>query len=331
MIFVFLGEFGYELLNWQGQVRKISNENNANTIVAVSRESCAVLYKDCDFFICLEEYSLWRKSRADGYFARCLDNTRDGFLDYACAGILKWEIRLKIFLKLTLQYKVYGFPKFYFSSNLNYISGIQFGCPRTFYRSSNQSIRFNSDIYKTKGKNLGTYMLPKLTNSKVDIPFEKFILVMAATRKSHKIDEVSIQISEIIDTLLITANVILLNFESKREYDTQPVNEIGIIAFKQRNNFKEVSCTSLLDEMTYIEAAQLCLFITEGDLRSHTYLPPLLGRNVIVVCSASLQSKVPYVLEWNKSLFTDSGKMHMVTPKDVTINKVNKLIKDYGY
>ena len=153
---------------------------------------------------------------------------------------------------------------------------------------------------------------------------------MTAIRKSSKIDDDSIQISEILDKLLSVTNVLHLRFESTRAQDTQPVTALELSSFSQKDNFKEISCNLIRDEMTYIEAAQLCLFITEGDLRSHTYLPPLLGRNVIVVCSESLRSKVPYVLEWNNSLFTSSGKMYLITPEELTVDKLNRVIIDYG-
>ena len=67
--FIFLGEFGYELLDWQGKIRKL-RENKKLDIWAVSRSSCELLYRDsADFFISLDECPEYFNSKAHSYFS----------------------------------------------------------------------------------------------------------------------------------------------------------------------------------------------------------------------------------------------------------------------
>ena len=50
-VFTFIGEFGYELLNWQGTIRKWSkNKKPGDKIVVCSRKGLDVMYESADYY-----------------------------------------------------------------------------------------------------------------------------------------------------------------------------------------------------------------------------------------------------------------------------------------
>ena len=67
-VFVFLGEFGYELFNWQGVIRKFSNAiSKEDRIVCCSRANLYPLYETADIYIDISDHPLFQQSVACGY------------------------------------------------------------------------------------------------------------------------------------------------------------------------------------------------------------------------------------------------------------------------
>ena len=52
-VFTFIGEFGYELLNWQGTLRKWVRENKkeGDEIVVCSRKGLDLMYESADYYL----------------------------------------------------------------------------------------------------------------------------------------------------------------------------------------------------------------------------------------------------------------------------------------
>ena len=59
-----------------------------------------------------------------------------------------------------------------------------------------------------------------------------------------------------------------------------------------------------------ITNADKCIFFTEGDFRSHLYLPPMMGKDVHVITSKDVWNlhSAPYQY-WNKNVFKFGGKI----------------------
>jgi hypothetical protein len=69
-IFAFLGEFGYELFNWQGVIRKFSKTiSSSDRIICCSRANLYPLYETASQYIDFSAVSNFRKSVASMYFA----------------------------------------------------------------------------------------------------------------------------------------------------------------------------------------------------------------------------------------------------------------------
>jgi len=69
-VFTFLGEFGYELFNWQGLVRKFKTTCSADDkIVVGGRTGMDIWYPYADAFVDISKDPLYKNSRADRYWA----------------------------------------------------------------------------------------------------------------------------------------------------------------------------------------------------------------------------------------------------------------------
>jgi len=135
-IFVFLGEFGFELLNWQGVIRKFAKTiSPADKIICCSRASLYPLYESADAYIDISDVEQFRKSRACGYSAL---PSRDGAW-YSIQALvfdqrLKSELRGFIFDRLQAMNGIESREPcaFIFSSEGLTLNGCKFG--RTVYR-----------------------------------------------------------------------------------------------------------------------------------------------------------------------------------------------------
>lgn len=69
-IFIFLGEFGYELLNWQGVIRKFSKTAEASDkIICCSRTNLHPLYEMADAYLDISKVGPFAKGIACAYYA----------------------------------------------------------------------------------------------------------------------------------------------------------------------------------------------------------------------------------------------------------------------
>ena len=69
-VFVFVGEFGFELLNWQGMVRKFRETlQTGDKIVCCSRANVYPLYEFCDAYVDIAAVPMFQHSRSLAYFA----------------------------------------------------------------------------------------------------------------------------------------------------------------------------------------------------------------------------------------------------------------------
>lgn len=145
-VFVFLGEFGVELLNWQGVIRKFKRTLNPDDrIVCCSRASVYPLYEFCDAYIDIGDVPAFQHSRSLAYFA-VPPAAASGWDTVAARRFnerLKDELRAIIHLRLLDQDFVSadcdggpgvenGRPacRYIFSSDYHQLSGLTFGHPR---------------------------------------------------------------------------------------------------------------------------------------------------------------------------------------------------------
>jgi hypothetical protein len=70
-VFIFLGEFGYELFNWQGVIRKLSLVKKPDDkFICCSRANLHPFYEFADQYIDISNVKSFKNSAACGYFGR---------------------------------------------------------------------------------------------------------------------------------------------------------------------------------------------------------------------------------------------------------------------
>lgn len=136
-IFTFLGEFGFELLNWQGVIRRFAQTiQPTDTIVCCSRANLYLLYEYADIYLDISEVEMFRQSRAGAYYA--LPTSHGGWNSFQA---LRFDRRLKGELKRFISQKLYHqhqldcaqSSRFIFSSDGVTLHGCTFGPPQPLF------------------------------------------------------------------------------------------------------------------------------------------------------------------------------------------------------
>jgi hypothetical protein len=135
----------------------------------------------------------------------------------------------------------------------------------------------------------------------LDLPY-----VLVQSRRRSIGPQVGNNISEhlLIEEVTRRLPTVVLSFETKRLLDSASAFEekASRALYYSVRSFREQSCL--------ISHARKCIFLSEGDLGSHTYLPPFMGKDVVVVASRKIFKLPSAPLEfWNKQVFTFGGQM----------------------
>ena len=121
-------------------------------------------------------------------------------------------------------------------------------------------------------------------------------------------------------------NVILLGFNSGK--NTESHSE-----FKNVDNCYEYQVDSYEEQSCLIHNATRCVFFTEGDFRSHTYIPPALGKDVYTIASKEVyqlhsanDSTIKY---WNENVFKFGGQIKPLVYEEIyeSDESLNKGVK----
>lgn len=322
-IFVFLGEFGYELLNWQGVIRKFSKtiDRNNNKIICCTRKGLESFYEFADKYIDISELSYFKNSVANMYWAHNPDINCFKKHKEVTEGKLPWELFSKkdityqnLMKKQIIEYvtdklniglleKIFKYNvKFIFSSDYQTINGLNFGTnnlssPRIY---SDLDINNNEFI-----KTLPTYKNIKEIEAKLGFSLnEKYILYQTGARQIVTRSKNTINEHEILDKISKEYNikVVLLNFDTGRNLDSKSEFKI--------NDFTTFNCNSFEEQSVLIANANACIFLTEGDFRSHNYIPPFMGKNVLSIAHKSVfELNTTPIDFWNKNVFKFGGQI----------------------
>lgn len=132
-VFVFLGEFGVELLNWQGVIRTFRKTLAAgDTIVCCSRASVYPIYEFCDAYIDIGAHPDFQASRSLAYFA--VPPTAASGWDTLAARRFNRTLKERLQRFILDQMEDKGIrpaagetPRFVFSSDYTILNGLTFG------------------------------------------------------------------------------------------------------------------------------------------------------------------------------------------------------------
>jgi hypothetical protein len=318
-IFIFLGEFGFELLNWQGVVRKFAQQLfTSNEIIIAGRKGLQPFYEYAYHYIDISSLPLFQNSVANCYFAippqeyalnkfgylrtlgfnSELAYLRQAIFDFELRTYLCTYISEKIAMPSTSRHL-----KFIFSSQVNLYEGCVFGPKsRDYWKNIYRSLNIENNVYTLINADLqAKYQIEEELGFNLEHPY-----VLVQLRKRVIGPQVGGILPErqLIEELARHIPVVVLLFDTGRFLDSvSATRQEGERIFSYRaRSFRDQSCL--------IAYARKCVFLTEGDLGSHTYLPPFLGKDVTIIASRKIFElpSAPIVF-WNKHIFRFGGKM----------------------
>ena len=309
-VFVFLGEFGYELFNWQGVVRKFAGQLPASSrIVIAGRRGLQPFYETAQEYVEISDFAPFRESVAAAYWAIPPDATaRDRSPEQlAFAEKLRAEIREHLSPKLRGANRV----EFIFSTDLTAFPGCIFGADRRYYGRPEHpgkiygapGLAENNRYAKIEPDRSVRAEIEHTLGFDLDRPYA---LVQTRRRAIGPQHGMTVEEEPIVRALAQHLLVIVLSFDTGRALDSASAlgSETGAMIFPGRS-FREQSCL--------IAHAARCVFITNGDLGSHTYLPPFLGRDVDIIASREIFQLPSAPIDfWNRNVFRFGGQMRAV-------------------
>ncbi len=306
IVFVFLGEFGYELLNWQGRIRKFKKECPKEYLVSASRGQCEILYRDsAEYFVSLSSIPSYKESIADRYFCHRknyqFNNIFSEVLDSFQAVLVRRNLRQEIKEELQVIGVKKSKLKFVFSDKVTTIGKYKFGAPRSRFAR----VRWGrpDDIYNELPSGENDYI--DLRENLIEIDFKKNKMVEDHSRKVALIQRAErtriIRVDNFIDENIYleeiakSHEVILLDYTSNRFADTQ-----GKFA---STLFPHIEIESLGEQVALFSKSDLNVNFIHGDFRSNTYVAAFCGKKSFVITPSELYNR-DYIDKWNDEVFS---------------------------
>ncbi len=308
-VFTFLGEFGYELLNWQGVIRKFAKTRGpSDLIVCCSRANLYPIYDCADLYIDISDLPLFRQSRACAYSGTIGLGAPGRAVNRAFDAMVRATVRRSVRRRLQLLGAPWSVGQerlvFIFSSRRHQLHGLTFGCDPG-------RIELDADIGDRLDltANLFEQLRPDFAVQpaiEAQLGFslrEPYILVQTRARRvgprSERVPKV-----EMIRALSEHMRVVLLAFETGRSLDS-------FSRFPSAESCIRYTGRTFPEQACLIHFARHCVFFTEGDFGSHTYVPPLMGRDVVAFAPASVYEPWRTSIDfWNRHVFRFGGQLH---------------------
>jgi hypothetical protein len=326
-VFVFLGEFGYELLNWQGVVRKFSRELGPDDrIIVCSRANVYPLYETAHRYFDISDIPAFRTSVACGYFALrpddlSLNSAGNLTFDRKLRRALEAEIRARLELppppRMGPLARLFGNDtcRFIFSSEKTLLRNCAFGCDRARFGSDpvEGNIYDRIDLGNNKFQKIEPdlrmrRMLEGRLGFSLDEPF-----VLSQTRRRQIVVRSSRTVpnEQLLTALAQQIRVVLLEFDTGRTLDSYS-------QFARIPGTSVCACRTFVEQTCLIHFSRHCVFFTEGDFGSHIYVPPLVGRDVSVVAPADVYRLGTTPIDfWNRAVFRFGGQIVAKIAEDV--------------
>tara|TARA_R110000851_G_scaffold326303_2_gene494854 strand:- start:2918 stop:3937 length:1020 start_codon:yes stop_codon:yes gene_type:complete len=283
-VFIFTGEFGYELLNWNGVVRKwcSENKNDNDTIIICSRPGMDLIYEMADYYIDVSEIDAYNNSIADCYWSFVRDV--NGSI------IRQGPHQVEIFTSIETLIKESGFTdvKYIFGAYEEKMGSCIFGNGGLYgpERLGYGRLNVNNNVYKKFSADVSRQSdIEDTLGISLDSPF---VLCQKGARQRVTRDKTKLEVDEFIKSISEVIPVVCLGFDTKKLLDSKSTFkdiEGDDVYHYNANTIKEQSCL--------IEKSAQCIFFTEGDFRSHMYVPPFFGKSVIAVASKAIFDPSP--------------------------------------
>jgi len=319
-VFTFIGEFGYELLNWQGTIRKWVKENKKedDKIVICSRKGLDLMYEFADYYFDIYKLESLQNVVGDCYTSYVFINNTGPHLDRKQWKITRTgkhidEIKQDVKQLVTSSVSNYDDIDWTWSCDYRVMDNCHFGLERPggkggIYNNGSNQLDFNNNVYAKLFPHNSSI---KKVESKLGFSLDDdYILCQTGFRKGYELSKVRIDHNPIIEKLKKECKVVLMDFKTNKLNDSFSNFD---------SNYKTIQVEDLKEQSVLISNAKRCVFFTEGHLRSHTYLPPMFGKDIEVVAAKDIFSFTEAPLEfWNKNVFTFGGQMISKPYEDIT-------------
>jgi hypothetical protein len=307
-VFTFLGEFGYELFNWQGVIRKFAATIAAtDRIVCCSRAMVHPLYEKADLYVDISAAPLFKRSRACCYSATIGVGAPRRRLNRAFDSALRASLRSFIASRIrsarpewTTSASDIGYL---FSSRKTVVRGFAFGCDA-------DRIEQEADIgaHLDRGSNHYVRLRPDLrVRAEVErrLGFslsQPYVLVQTRRRRVGPASD-PLPTTKIVGRLARQQRVVCLTFETGRRMDS-------FSRFDPTADCVDYSGSTFPEQACLIHFARRCVFLTEGDFGSHTYVPPFMGKDVVAIAPRSVYEPWRGTIDfWNREVFRFGGQI----------------------
>lgn len=304
---MFLGEFGYELLNWQGVVRKFARTlTEGEAIVCCSRLGLEPLYESAERYLDIGGLPLYRRSRARTYFATlpigAPSRWPNRLFDRALRASVERHARSQLGARDL---------RFVFSSGSTELRDCTFGC-------APERDALDADIYDRLDAGQNVYRKLQADGSsrpalEARLGFsldEPYVLVQMRTRRVGP-QSAPVSAEPILRALAGRTRLVRLSFVTGRALDSRSAFAPGVPG---------VPCavSRLSEQMELIAHARRCVFFTEGDIGSHLYVPPMMGQDVVAVAPRAVWGLGTAPLDyWHEHVFRFGGRIVRTDAEDV--------------
>jgi hypothetical protein len=318
-VFTFLGEFGYELLNWQGTIRKWAKKNKQedDKIIVCSRKGLDLMYECADYYLDISQLESFQNVIADCYTSYVFLDGTGPHLDRKEWKITRTGEHIDAIKNEVRNLVVNSNPsksdiKWIWSCDYEVMDGCLFGLERPggqggIYNVPHNQLNLNNNEYiKLPTAN----SLRDKIEKKLGFPLnEDYILCQTGFREGYAISKVRIDHDKVINKLKEDCRVVLMDFKTVRLNDSYS---------KFETNYDTIQVEDIREQSVLISNAKRCVFFTEGHLRSHTYLPPIFGKDVEIIAAKEMFSLTQSPLDfWNTNVFKFGGQMLPIVYEDL--------------
>jgi len=334
-VFIFTGEFGYELLSWNGVIRKWCQENKKDddTIIICSRPGMELAYEMADYYIDLSEIDAYNNCIADCYWSIIKD--KHGKV------IRHHQYQQDIFLSVQQSIEESGFTdvKYIYTPNPDQfyqLDGCSFGKSGIYgpERKPHGRLNISNNVYKKFTADLSKQ---KIIEDAIGISLDDpFILCQTAVGTQQKRDKTILEVDNFIKSISDKIPVICLGFDTGKFEDSKS-------SFNNLNsaNIYHCSASTLKEQSCLIEKSKHCIFFSEGDFRSHMYVPPFFGKSLTAVASKAIFDPSPTDIVsvepgksnaplnfWNEHVWNFGGKVEPLYYEEIALsNNYDDIIK----
>lgn len=315
-VFAFLGEFGYELLNWQGLVRRFAaTRGPSDLLVCCSRSHVYPLYEMADLYVDLSDVRLLMHTRACCYSATLGAGAParlvNRVLDTALRGGLRRHLTRAIQTLRPGWGALDGRLVFVFSSRKTELRGVVFGCDpdRIEHEADIAEPQYlDANLYRRVAPDLGVRAaIEGRLGFGLDEPY---VLVQSRTRRVGRQSR-AVPTGDLIRALASRMRVVLLSFETGRAFDSYS-------RFQDARPGIMYAARAFPEQACLVHFARHCVFLTEGEFGSHTYVPPFMGKDVTLLSPRSVDDRWRQTIEvWNRHVCRFGGQIRPAIAEEV--------------